>query len=204
MSSRVTLDEALELLASGRVVAVPTDTVYGVAASLGQPGAVEALFSLKLRPASLALPVLVDSIDQIEALGVHFTTRARRLAATFWPGALTIVVSAPDDLARRLGSATRSVGFRIPDDALLRSLLTRSGPLAVSSANEHGHDPCHSAAQVLELFAHREELAGVLDGGTRAGSVSTVVDLSRGQWRVVRPGAITIERLTSVLGDNAR
>jgi len=199
---RVTLDEALALLGEGRVVAVPTDTVYGVAASLERPDALDALFALKLRPASVALPVLVESIEQIESLGVHVATRARSLAAAWWPGALTIIVSVPDALARRVGSTTRSVGFRVPDDALLRSLLARSGPLAVSSANEHGHAPCHSAEEVLEALGSRDELAGVLDDGPRVGQVSTVVDLSRGRWRVVRLGAIEVEELTRTLGED--
>ncbi|HUX03292.1 MAG TPA: L-threonylcarbamoyladenylate synthase [Acidimicrobiales bacterium] len=202
MTFRVTLDEALALLGEGRVVAVPTDTVYGVAASLERPDALDALFALKLRPASVALPVLVESIEQIESLGVHVATRARSLAAAWWPGALTIIVSVPDALARRVGSTTRSVGFRVPDDALLRSLLARSGPLAVSSANEHGHAPCHSAEEVLEALGSRDELAGVLDDGPRVGQVSTVVDLSRGRWRVVRLGAIEVEELTRTLGED--
>lgn len=203
MSARVTLEEALALLGEGRVVVLPTDTVYGVAASLERPGALEALFALKLRPQHVALPVLVDSVEQIESLGVHFTKRARLLADAYWPGALTIIVSAPDALARRVGSTTRSVGFRVPNDALARSLLARSGPLAVSSANEHGHPPCHSAEEVLEALGSRDELAGVLDDGPRAGEVSTVVDLSRGRWRVLRHGAVGVEELTRTLGEDA-
>ena len=203
MIARLTLDQALDLLGEGRVVAVPTDTVYGVAASLASTGAVESLFALKLRPTSVPLPVLVDSIDQIEALGVQLTSRARRLAAAFWPGALTIVVAVPDALARRVASATATVGFRIPDDATLRELLARSGPLAVSSANEHGHAPCHSAEEVREALGSRDELAGVLDDGPRTGEVSSVVDVSGESWRVLRRGAVAIEDLTRVLGESA-
>lgn len=184
------LESALAALAAGRVIAVPTDTVYGVAASIESPSAVAALFELKHRPRSLALPVLVDSVDQIVALGVDWTPPAQRLSSNFWPGALTIVVRTPDELARRVRSDSSSVGFRIPDLALLRELIKLSGPLAVTSANRHAEPPCQSVADVLEVFGESIDLGGVLDGGDCDGTVSTVVDLTNREFRVLRSGAI--------------
>jgi L-threonylcarbamoyladenylate synthase len=194
------IDEALEALAHGEVVALPTDTVYGLGASLAQPSAIGALFALKHRPASLALPVLVDSVGQIEQLGVVWPENARRLARAYWPGPLTIVVPVAQTLAALVGGTSDSVGFRIPDDELLRGLLARSGPLVVTSANSHGEAPCASAAAVLDAFTGHGELSGVLDGGPRDGVVSTVVDLSGPTWRVVREGAIRAEEITTALG----
>jgi L-threonylcarbamoyladenylate synthase len=192
-------DQAVTLLLVGKVVAVPTDTVYGVAASLAHPSAVASLFTLKRRPSSLALPVLVNSIEQIEAHGVVWPQRARQLARAFWPGALTIVVPVPPKIANLVGSTSQNAGFRIPDDAQLRGVLSRSGALCVTSANEHGEPPCQSAAQVQGVFADRGQLAGVVDGGERSGLVSTVVEISDHSWRIVREGAIDAAEISAVL-----
>lgn len=195
----VDLDEAARLLVSGAVVALPTDTVYGVGASLVHPSALASLFDLKHRPGSLALPVLVESVAQIEALGVTWPDPARELGRAFWPGALTIVVPVDEALATRVGSSSRSAGFRIPDDVALLHLLGRCGPLAVTSANEHGEPPCHSVLDVRRSFAHATQLDGVVDGGERHGAVSTVVELTAGSWRVLRDGAISSHLVAAVL-----
>ena len=197
--SELRTSRAVALLGEGAVVALATDTVYGLAASLAHPAALAALFALKRRPGNVALPVLVDGVAQIEALGVTWPARAARLSDALWPGALTIVVPAPAPLARLVGSASASVGFRCPGDDELRRLLTRTGPLAVSSANEHGEAPCTTAAQVREAFAGRP-LAGVLDGGVRDRPVSTVVELVGDSWRMLRVGALTRDALAGLLG----
>src|SRR5665213_323530 len=170
-------DEAVRLLKSGHVIAVPTDTVYGVAAALTHPKAVANLFTLKRRPLDAALPVLVDSLGAIEGMGVAWPENANRLSRAFWPGPLTIVVAVDQVLAGLVGSSNQTVGFRIPKDELLRDVLAECGPMAVSSANDHGEPPCHSADEVLSAFADSPELAGVLDGGVWSGAVSTVVEL---------------------------
>ena len=193
------LAEALEALAEGGVVAVPTDTVYGLAASLSHPPAVAQLFALKCRPTTTALPVFVDSLGQIDEMGVAWSPRARTLSDAFWPGALTIVVPGPSALTTMLGSASGTVGFRCPDDDVVLSLLARSGPLAVTSANEHGRAPCESAADVRHVFAARDDLRGVLDGGRRSATVSTVIDVSASTWRLVRAGAIATSAIVEVL-----
>jgi len=197
--SLLDLDGAIAALAQGGVVALPTDTVYGVAASVDAEDGVSALFALKHRPSEMALPILVDSVDQITRLGVAWPSGAQRLADRFWPGALTIVVRAPEYLARRVGSPTNSVGLRIPNLDLVRDVLARSGPLAVTSANDHGQPPCTSADEVLETFASSSHLAGVLDGGLRDGAVSTVVDLTGPRWRVLREGAIATTEIADAL-----
>lgn len=198
MTALLDLEGALDALARAQVMGVPTDTVYGLAASLAHRDAVRSLFTLKGRPASVALPVVVDSVSQIEQLGVTWPPSASRLSAAFWPGALTIVVAVPVGLSTLVGGNTGTVGFRIPNDELLRALLRRSGALALTSANEHGTSPCQSALQVLDAFEHKG-LGGVLDGGQCSGTVSTVVDLSGTDWRVVREGAIGAPELAAVL-----
>lgn len=198
MTRRLARAEAAELLAHGHVVAVATDTVYGLAAALAHPAAVATLFALKRRPTSVALPVLVSSVRDVEGLGVEWSPTARALSDAWWPGALTVVVAAPPALAALVGGRD-AVGFRVPDDDALRALLGEVGPLAVSSANEHGHPPCQSADDVLAAFADRDELAGVVDEGPRDGEVSTVVVLEDGAWRLVRAGAVGEDDLRRVL-----
>jgi len=193
------VEGALDALATGRVVGLPTDTVYGLAASLAHPLAVAALFQLKGRPTTVALPVLVSSVSQIEELGVTWTRKARVLSDALWPGALTVVVTVPSALSTLVGSSTGTVGFRCPHDELLLALLARSGPLALTSANAHGTRPCESASQLLEAFAGHNELNGVIDGGPRTGDVSTVVDISQPEWRIVRQGATSSAALSVLL-----
>jgi tRNA threonylcarbamoyl adenosine modification protein (Sua5/YciO/YrdC/YwlC family) len=108
MSGVIDVATAIELLSKGGVVALPTDTVYGVAASLRDPEAIAKLFALKRRPSSAPLPILVDSIKQVTRLGVVWPEEARMLASAFWPGALTIVVHVPHELALRVSLRYRA------------------------------------------------------------------------------------------------
>jgi len=199
MARLLNVDAAIAAFDAGGVVAIPTDTVYGFAAEVSLPDAVAKLFALKDRPLTIPVPVLVDSVDQIAYLGVEWNEYASRLGRAFWPGALTIIVPVPHDLAVLVGSQSDTVGFRIPDDDLIRRVIAVLGPLAVSSANMHDQPACHSAYEVLDQFRDNAGLAGVIDGGERSGDVSAVVDLSTNQWRVVREGAITAADIARVL-----
>ena len=200
--TRLDRDQAVASLRRGDVVALPSDTVYGVGASLAHPAAVARLFTLKGRPTTVALPVIVACAADVAALGVNWTDRAVRLADAFWPGALTIVVDAPRDLARVVGSQG-GVGLRLPDDDVLVDVVRRVGPIALTSANRHGEPPCTSADAVLESFAESRDLAGVLDAGVRHAVVSSVVDVTEPTWRLVRAGAVSVDELVAVLGSLA-
>lgn len=195
---RLGVGEAVAALDEGRVVAVPTDTVYGVAARLGDPDAVAQLFRVKRRPHHVALPVLVNSLAQVTTLGVEWTETAHQLATRFWPGALTIVVAAPPDVAALVG-ARASLGLRVPRHDELREIIAACGPLAVTSANEHGRPACTTADEVAATD-WAAPVAGVLDGGSCDAPASSVVELARGGWRLRRAGAIERGDLASVLG----
>ena len=200
MVARFSLEEAAAALIEGDVVAVPTDTVYGLAASLAHSAAVEEIFTLKQRPQDVALPVMIATTQQLDEMGVMWPATAEALAAQFWPGALTIVVPVAAELASRVG-ASDSLGFRIPNQPVLVELLERTGPLAVTSANRHGHPPCETADEVVEVF-RESDLRGVLDGGRGGGVPSTVVRVTT-PWRILRQGAVSLEELTRVLGPQA-
>ena len=137
------LAAAIAALRAGAVVAIPTDTVYGLAVDPSCPGSTDALFALKSRPPSLDLPVLVGSIEQAEMLAgpEGLPASARRLADAFWPGALTIVVPRRRGLDWVLGVHTDTIGLRIPDHTSARALCSEVGALATTSANVHGEAP---------------------------------------------------------------
>ncbi len=169
--------EAAAALARGELVAFPTDTVYGLAAGHGH---VKELFVAKDRPPKKRIPVLLADAANLEARAI-VTPLARRLAARFWPGPLTIVLTAP-------GRGT--LGFRVPDHAVARQLLDASGGgLPVTSANRSGASECRTAQEVLAQLEGRIHL--VLDGGTTPGGVaSTLVDCTGEEPVVLREGAI--------------
>lgn len=192
--------EIADLFFNSGVVAIPTDTVYGVAASVVSPTAVARLFTLKDRPVTTPLPVMVAELADLLALGATVDLRTRRLAYRFWPGPLTMVVPAPTALAEAVG-ATASVGFRIPADDAVRAVLRATGPLCVTSANVHGAEPCTHASEVIAAFGDSADLDAVVDGGVRNGVVSTVVDLSDEPLRVLRDGAISERQVAEALGE---
>jgi tRNA threonylcarbamoyl adenosine modification protein (Sua5/YciO/YrdC/YwlC family) len=170
------LGVAAAALRAGEVVAIPTDTVYGLAVDPTRPGATEALFALKDRPEMLDLPVLVGTIDQAHALAGPdgLSPMARRLVQAFWPGALTIVVSRRPDLDWALGAHRDTIGLRLPDHATARALCDEVGALATTSANLHGDPPCTDAGAVRRVFGSKMM---VVDGGHCGGAPSTVVSV---------------------------
>ncbi len=176
-SDPTAISRALEILASGGLVAFPTDTVYGVAAGVNNAQGIDRLYEAKARSANKAIAVLVGEIEQLDQLTTGLTQSAQRLAERFWPGALTLVVPKHPSLPENL-SPLPTVGVRMPDHAFARALLRAAGPLATSSANISGETNTLTAQQVLEQLEGRIEL--VLDGGAAPGGVpSTVVDCTQ-------------------------
>ncbi len=186
---RATLDAVAGALGDGAVVAIPTDTVYGLAARVDRPDAISAVFAAKDRPDGLALPVLVGRWRQAKEVAASWPREASMLGARFWPGALTIVVPVDPGLGTRLGGNGTSVGLRHPDHRFVRNLCRQAGPLAVTSANHHGAPPCTTAAAVCEAF-DVTDIGLVVDGGTCDGVPSTVVDCTVTPPRCLREGGI--------------
>ena len=195
---------AADALRNGAVVAVPTDTVYGLAADPHQPRAIEQLFALKERPTSVALPVLVAGRDQLSAVCGPLGRAAEHLAGRFWPGPLTLVVPRHRSFTADLGgppSSRHTVGVRWPDHPVIQSLCRQLGPLAVTSANRHGAAPATEAGEVAEIFAGDDGLALILDGGSCRGTPSTVVECRGPALRSLREGAIPWYDLLEGNGD---
>jgi L-threonylcarbamoyladenylate synthase len=192
---------AAELLRAGRLVAFPTETVYGLGADAGDERAVAEIFAAKARPRFNPLIVHVSGLGEAEAFAV-FDARARRAAARFWPGPLTLV------LPRRNGcrlsllacAGLDTVAIRAPAHPVSQALVRATGrPIAAPSANRSGRvSPTEAAHDVEELD---DRVALILDGGrTPVGLESTVVDLSEGTATLLRPGAVTAEQLSELFG----
>ena len=191
-------EAAATALREGAVVAIPTDTVYGLAVDPSVPGATDRLFALKRRPARVDLPVLVASTAQADGLvGPHgLGPLGRALAEVFWPGALTMVVARREGLGWTLGKHERTIGVRCPASAGVRRLCEVVGPIATTSANVHGQPPCADVEDIRRTFG--DDVAVVVDGGRCVGPSSTVVDVTTGEPRCVRAGAVAWQDVVAV------
>jgi L-threonylcarbamoyladenylate synthase len=194
------LDAAATAIAQGSLVLLPTDTVYGVAADAFTPSAVTGLLAAKNRGRTMPVPVLIGEASTLAGLVVDLPPAAHRLAEAFWPGGLTLVLEHAPSLAWDLGDAEGTVAVRLPDDDLARELLRRTGPLGVSSANRSGRPAATTAQEAVDQLG--DHAAVVLDGGPRNSSAaSTIVDCTGPTPRVLRVGAIPVERLREIVPD---
>lgn len=204
-ADRDAIAEAASLLRRDRLVAVPTETVYGLAARADRDAAVAAIYRAKGRPDFNPLIVHVADVDQAERLAA-FDERARRLAAAFWPGALTMVLPKREDaaLAAAVSAGLPTVALRCPAHAVMRAVLSETAlPLAAPSANRSGGVSPTSAAHVAASLGDKVDL--ILDGGPcEAGIESTIVALREdGRWQVLRPGPVTEAQISAALGSES-
>ncbi|GAB2472717.1 L-threonylcarbamoyladenylate synthase [Xylanimonas ulmi] len=190
------IDEAVNALQRGGLVVIPTDTVYGVAAEAFDPTAVAAIGAAKGRDDATPAPVLIPDVRTLDGLAADIPAHARALAEAFWPGALTLLLTAQPSLQWDLGDARGTVALRVPDHPAALALLRRTGPLAVTGAHRSGQ------GAPLEVAGAREQLGDAvalyLDGGAAPGGASSVVDATVTPPRLVREGLIGLERLREV------
>ncbi|SMB32288.1 putative tRNA threonylcarbamoyladenosine biosynthesis protein YwlC [Sterolibacterium denitrificans] len=201
------LEAAVAALQAGELVAFPTETVYGLGADASNPAAVAKIFAAKGRPADHPLIVHLPGADALDRWAREIPEAARRLAAAFWPGPLTLILKRQPQVLDAVTGGQDTVGLRVPDHrlalALLRSFDEASGGLgaglAAPSANRFGRISPTTAAHVREELG--EQVKVILDGGPcMVGIESTIVDLSNEVPRILRPGAITHQALEQVLG----
>lgn len=190
---------AADVLSGGGVVALPTDTVYGLAGLASDQGACERIFELKGRPPETSLPVLVAGVEQAGSVGL-VDARFERLAGRWWPGPLTIVTKRKPSVRLFLGGDEATVGLRHAAEPIVEVLARLVGPLAVTSANRHGEPPRTSAGGMAAALCSPPDL--VLDGGERNGAVSTVVGVLAGEpVRCFREGAVPWQEVLAVVGE---
>lgn len=188
---------AVEILGQGGLVAFPTDTVYGVGALVSKPQAIAQLYVVKGRGGEKAIPILLSDVAQLSQVAFEVSEMARRLAARFWPGPLTLVLPKRPSLPEVISSQP-TIGVRMPDHPIALALMRQTGPLAVTSANLSGGENAVSALQVLGQLGGRIPL--ILDGGqTPGGSPSTVVDCTAMGPRILRSGPISLQQILDAL-----
>lgn len=182
---------------AGHVVAIPTDTVYGLAADPFQTNAVERVFAAKGRPSDSPVLLLVDSMEMAVSLAKDLPESFPVLAKQFWPGPLTIVVEASEELPGVVTANTGRVGLRLPAAAIAQALLRAvGGPITGTSANRSGRPVCRSAAEVETSLGGVLPL--ILDGGPSTATIpSTVISLRKDSWQLLREGPITTAELES-------
>jgi L-threonylcarbamoyladenylate synthase len=192
------IDAAGIAIQRGELIVLPTDTVYGVAADAFDPAAVSALLKAKGRGREMPPPVLVSAATTIDALAVKVPDYARTLVEEFWPGPLTLVCHQQTSLQWDLGDTRGTVAIRMPDHDIARELLERTGPLAVSSANITGQ-PAATEADAAERMLGDHVTVIVDAGESPGGEASTIIDVTGERGRVLRRGALAVEKLNEVL-----
>jgi L-threonylcarbamoyladenylate synthase len=188
---RDAIQEAAKLIRIGRVIALPTDTLYGLGCNPFSADAVARVFEVKGRAADQPLPLIASDAAQVASeLGV-MSGAGRRLAERFWPGPLTLVLIAPATLAREVTGGTGTVGVRVPDNVVARAICEATGyPITATSANVSGEPPTDDPDIVEQSLGSRIDL--LIDAGqTPGGAPSTIVDVSGSSVRLVRDGAIS-------------
>lgn len=196
---RISLAKTIELLQRGEVVAIPTETVYGLAADARNESAIEKVYATKQRPANNPLIIHIADIGQVSEWASEFSPLAQALAHAFWPGPLTLVLPAQTSVSMLVRAGEPTVALRIPSHPLARQLLTESGlGLAAPSANKYTQLSPTTAAHVESSLG--QEIP-VLDGGAcQVGLESTIVSVHGDEWQLLRPGMIGLAAITSVAG----
>jgi tRNA threonylcarbamoyl adenosine modification protein (Sua5/YciO/YrdC/YwlC family) len=194
---------AAEYIQRGELVAIPTDTFYGIACDPFNLAAVERIYRVKGRPETRALPILVNSIDQAVMLARDVPDNFFQLVSRFWPGPLTILLDAASHIPRKVTAGTGQVALRWPKSAVVEDLIERvDGPITGTSANISGLPACSTAQQLLEQMGDRLPL--ILDAGETSGNLaSSIVKLQDDEWSVMRAGPISEDLIREALDEEA-
>ncbi|MBA2532128.1 MAG: threonylcarbamoyl-AMP synthase [Nocardioidaceae bacterium] len=188
------IEAAVSALGAGGLVVLPTDTVYGLAADAFDPAAVQRLLRAKGRGADKPPPVLVAAETTLDALAIRVPVIARELVSELWPGPLTLICHQQPSLTWDLGDTRGTVAIRMPDARLTLDVIKLTGPLAVTSANRTGMPPAVSVSEAREMLGSAVDV--YLDEGPKITALaSTILDVTRDPPRVVRVGAVSLERL---------
>jgi L-threonylcarbamoyladenylate synthase len=199
---RISLDTAIQLLLTGKVVAIPTETVYGLAADARNEDALRQIYAIKERPANNPLIVHIANVSHVNDWASAFPPIAQQLAQAFWPGPLTLVLPAHHHVSSIVRAGEPTVALRVPAHPLTQQLLTKSGlGLAAPSANKYTQlsptSPTHVAGSLGDDIP-------ILDGGTcQVGIESTIVSVNEDEWQLLRHGMISQASITDIAGKPA-
>ena len=198
MSQVISAQEAIQQLRDGKVVAIPTETVYGLAASIEHPDALASIYTLKGRPKDNPMILHGASVEQLAPFVEDWSKAHQACADAFWPGPLTLILRASERVPSIVTAGLDTVAIRIPNHPLALEILERTGPLAAPSANLSGSPSATKASHVVDDFG---DAVGVVDGDQATiGLESTVVWAAGNEWRVLRPGVIGADEIGDVAG----
>jgi L-threonylcarbamoyladenylate synthase len=197
-----TIRYAAAFIRRGELVAVPTDTFYGIAADPFNLAAVRHIYHVKGRPETRALPILVNSMAQAVSLARDVPYNFHKLAAAFWPGPLTLLVDASNHIPLKVTANTGQVAVRWPNSPVISALIDLvNGPITGTSGNISGQPACSNAVELLEQLGDRLPL--ILDAGETNGTLaSTIVKLDEDDWTVMRAGVISTEQIRTALEES--
>ena len=191
------IDAAAHALDGGSIVAIPTDTVYGLVADVSYTGAADRVFALKKRSRTEDLSILVADVAQALTVSTELPEKAEQLMNKFWPGPLALILPRDPEFIADLGDDDFTIGVRCPDNFVARLLCEEVGPIAVTTANVQGTQPAKTAQEVVEMFGKDVEV--VLDGGPCTAPMATVVDFTGATPKLLREGAISWAEVQAVL-----
>ncbi len=196
------IEQAVRLIGDGGVVAIPTDTLYGLAADAFNAEAIERVFAIKERPEGLALPVLLADAEQLSLVARRAPVEAKRLAEAYWPGPLTLIVRKAQGLPSRLTAGHDTVAARVPDHPVPRELARLLGrPITGTSANISGGSDPQSLEELWLQMGDRVD--GVVTmGPAPAGTASTIVDVTGNAPKLVREGAIPFPEIAALFNSD--
>jgi tRNA threonylcarbamoyl adenosine modification protein (Sua5/YciO/YrdC/YwlC family) len=190
---------AAEFIRRGELVAIPTDTFYGIAADPFNLAAVDQIYRVKGRPETRALPILVNTTTQAISLSRDVPYTFHKLAAKFWPGPLTLLVEASTGVPLKVTAHTGNVALRWPNSPIVNALISLTGgPITGTSGNISGQPACSTAMALLEQMGDRLPL--IIDAGETPGNLaSTIVKLDGDDWEIMREGVISEEQLRNCM-----
>lgn len=196
----ISIEKASKILKSGGTVAIPTETVYGLAACADSDSAIKKVFAAKGRPQDNPLIVHISDMDMLYEIAANVPKQAVKCAEKFWPGPFTMVLKKTDKIADSVSRGLDTVAVRMPANKVACDIIRKSGPLAAPSANLSGKPSPTSAKHVIDDLDGKID-AVVMSGNCDYGVESTVVSLDGDTPRLLRPGAVTVEQLKEILPD---
>jgi L-threonylcarbamoyladenylate synthase len=192
------LQHAVDMLKKGGIVAYPTETFYGLGVKFDLEDSLKKLYKIKKRPEEKAMPLIIGNKDLLPVVTLSVNSMAVTLMEKFWPGPLTLIFPAKENLSDYITARTRKVAVRIPGESFALNLAqSTTFPITATSANTSGTAPAQDAETVIRYFGDKIDL--LIDGGTTSGGLpSTIVDVTENKIKILRKGAIQKDLLTSI------
>ncbi|MEK7180149.1 MAG: L-threonylcarbamoyladenylate synthase [Patescibacteria group bacterium] len=184
--------QAIDILLSGGIGVLPTDTLYGIVGSAHNRETVERIYALKGRDENKPLIILVSSLEEIKTFGVHIGDVEKKLLKSVWPGKISVIFPCNNEIYKYLHRGEKSLAFRIPASPTLTDVLKKTGPLVAPSANMQGKEPAHAISEARNYFG--ETVDFYIDGGEITSLPSTIVKIEKGHFIVLRHGAFDVSK----------